>query len=216
MVQGCVGMLGRMLAPAGARCVCQERLSQLAGTAGTAPPLPQKSPPARRGALAVGPVAAGGSGAVPRENTTPEEVPASPPAGPIGAVPGWHGQQSALCVPCHPWSGGKGWAGPALPPEPREGQQGSGQGVARTGRRGAGAQQRRGGSQSWGRAVSEAPDAGPGQPWRGMEHSIAPAVVAIAGNKPARGFGINYSFSKGTVHRYQEPQKQQTTGADMT
>lgn len=179
-----LGTLGRMLAPAGARCVCQE-LFQLAGTAGTVPPWPSHHPQPTRGALPWGAVAAGESRAVPGASTAPGELPVSPSTVPAVPVP---------CVLCHPravgWAG-LSWAGPALPWGSRGrakgggtdwAERGTGQGTARAG------------------AVSGA--AGAGQPWGGREHSRAPAVEATAGTNPARGFGVSYLFSKGTGRRF--------------
>lgn len=191
-----------MLAPAGARCVCQERLSQLAGTAGTVPPPPQKSPPTRWEPLAVGSRRCrrdqgsakrkhnpGGGTRVPsrrchrcqcRGGTDSKARPVS------RATPGARGR-AGLVLRC-PRSQGKGSRGRT---GGRHGLAGEGPGLGR----GVGQPELGQGSVS-----------GSGQPWRGVEHSFAPAVVAVAGNKPARGFGINYSFSKGTgrtfLYRY--------------
>lgn len=108
-------------------------------------PLRHRNHPQPAGSLwPWGAVAAGGSRAVPRENTTPEEVPASPPAGAIGASAGV--AQTAKRAPCPvpPPEPGEGLGWSCAAPEPGEGQQGSRRGAARAGRRGAGARQRRG------------------------------------------------------------------------
>ncbi|XP_037982577.1 collagen alpha-2(I) chain-like [Motacilla alba alba] len=178
-----------LLAPAGARCVCQGWLSQLAGTAGTAAPLPPAQPGGSEPSLQEG-------AGLCQEEARPQRSSLQPCSPARGCQPcqgpGGTAARHTLC-PCPPelWEE----LGSSCP-ELGEGQRG----------------RARGGDTDWperGQGWHRQGDPGLGrglgllgQPWGGTEHSSAPAGEATAGNKPPGGFGIKHFFSKGTGRRF--------------